>query len=131
MLSLLSYSVYLVITLAVTVYVGQSLFRHGRAFLVDAFHENEALADSVNHLLLVGFYLINTGYVCLALQSRHPLDAAMALEILSSKLGEVLLILGGMHFFNLYLFSRFRRSALITRGAPPIIHDTVVQGRAS
>jgi hypothetical protein len=126
MFTLISYLLYLAITLSVTVGVGQSLYRHGRGFLVDAFHENEALADSVNHLLLVGFYLINVGWVCLALRTRHPVDAASAIEILSAQLGQVLVILGGMHFFNIYLFSRFRRSALITGGRPPIVHDAVV-----
>jgi len=31
----------------------------------------------------------------------------------------VLLILGGMHFFNLYVFSRIRRSARVPR--PPVM----------
>lgn len=130
MLTLVSYMLYLAIAVTVTICVGQSLFRHGRAFLVDAFHENEAFADSVNHLLLVGFYLINIGWVCLALRARRPIDAAMVLEVLSEQLGQVLVILGAMHFFNMYLFSRFRRSALITRGRAPIAPDGLCSSRA-
>src|SRR6266851_693191 len=61
------YISYLAISLAVTVWVAHTLHKNGRIFLVDAFHGNEALADSVNHLLVVGFYLINLGYVALAL----------------------------------------------------------------
>ncbi len=131
MLVVLSYLVYLVITLTVTVCVGHSLFRHGRSFLIDAFDDNEALADSVNHLLLVGFYLINTGYVCVVLRSAHPADVAIAIELLSEKLGSVLLVLGAMHFFNIFLFSRFRRSAMLTRGNPPVGFDRMTAASTS
>ncbi|HEY0385312.1 MAG TPA: hypothetical protein VGC64_04845, partial [Pyrinomonadaceae bacterium] len=79
----------------------------------DVFHGNEALADSVNHLLVVGFYLINLGYVSLALKLGYSLGTAReGIEALSWKIGLVLVVLGGMHFFNLYLFSRIRRRAL-------------------
>ena len=63
-----SYIVYLITSLLITAWVGRTLYRRGRIFLVDAFHGNEAVADSVNHLLVVGFYLINIGYVTLALK---------------------------------------------------------------
>ncbi len=53
-----TYVVYLLLSIALTVWVARTLFKNGRIFLVDVFHGNEALADSVNHLLVVGFYLI-------------------------------------------------------------------------
>src|SRR3712207_7026266 len=59
-----------------TLFPYTTLFRSGRAFLIDAFHQNEALADSVNHLLVVGFYLINLGYVSLALKTTQSLETA-------------------------------------------------------
>ena len=82
----------------------------GRIFLVDAFHGNEALADSVNHLLVVGFYLINVGYVALALETQANVEnVRQAIELISGKVGTVLLVLGCMHFFNLYVFNSIRR----------------------
>jgi len=63
-----TYLVYVAVSIAVTIWVGGSLHRNGRVFLVANFHAQEKLADSVNHLLLVGFYLINIGFVCLALR---------------------------------------------------------------
>ena len=57
---------YLSISVALTVWVARTLHRNGRVFLVECFRGNTELADSVNHLLLVGFYLINVGYVTLA-----------------------------------------------------------------
>ena len=86
---------YLGISIALTVWVARTLHKNGRIFLVDCFHGNEGLADSVNHLLVVGFYLINVGFVALAL--RFGVTGANlqdALECLSTKIGFVLLVLG-------------------------------------
>ena len=104
------YISYLVLSLAVTVWVARTLHKNGRIFLVDAFHGNAELADSVNHLLVVGFYLVNLGYVTLALKTGAVLAGMRdAIELVSMKIGLVLLILGAMHFFNLYVFSRMRQ----------------------
>ena len=115
-----TYLAYLVISVALTVWVARTLHKNGRIFLVDSFLGNEPLADSVNHLLVVGFYLINIGYVTLALKyGDKATDARTALEILSTKVGMVLVVLGVMHFFNLFIFSKMRRRATLHR-PPPI-----------
>jgi len=118
------YLAYLAISVALTVWVAKTLHKNGRIFLVDSFLGNEGLADSVNHLLVVGFYLVNTGFVTLALKyGDKATDAQSAVEILSSKVGMVLVVLGVMHFFNLCVFSRMRRRAVLhLRGdVPPLI----------
>jgi len=100
-----TYISYLSLSIVLTVWVARTLNKDGRIFLVDAFGGNEPLADSINHLLLVGFYLINIGYVSLALKEGvAPADLRGVLELLSTKIGVVLLVLGGMHFFNLFVF---------------------------
>jgi hypothetical protein len=115
-----TYIAYLVISVALTVWVARTLHKNGRIFLVDSFLGNEPMADSVNHLLVVGFYLINIGYVTLALKyGDKAADARTALEILSTKVGLVLVVLGVMHFFNLFIFSKMRRRATLHR-PPPI-----------
>ena len=107
---LVCYVGYLAISLITTVWVAQTLRRNGRAFLIDAFHGNAELTDSVNHLLVVGFYLINVGYVTLALRtSAEVATARSAIELVCDKFGLVLMVLGVMHFFNLYVFHRLRR----------------------
>src|SRR5215467_13107958 len=104
-----TYLVYLVISVTLTIWVARTLHKRGAIFLVDAFHGNAELAASVNHLLVVGFYLINIGFVTLALKSTaQVVNSRAAIELLSDKLGFVLLALGGMHFFNLLVFSRIR-----------------------
>src|SRR6185503_2624705 len=119
-----SYSFYLAISIALTVWVAHTLHKNGRIFLVDVFHGNESLADSVNHLLVVGFYLINFGYISLALKLGYDVETAReGIEALSWKVGLVLLTLGGMHFFNLLVFSRMRRRSSIRLFDPPVKPD--------
>ena len=60
-----TYLAYLGISVALTIWVARTLHKNGRIFLVDNFLGNESLADSVNHLLVVGFYLVNIGFVTL------------------------------------------------------------------
>ncbi len=105
-----SYLGYLAISLTVTIWVARTLHSSGRIFLIDAFHGNVPLADSVNQLLVVGFYLINAGYIALALKTVDPLsNFRQAIELESGKIGVVLLILGGMHFFNMFVLAKVRR----------------------
>jgi len=120
-----TYLIYLAISVALTIWVARTLHKNGRVFLVDVFHGNEALADSVNHLLVVGFYLINFGYVSMALKLGYLVnDTQEGIEALSVKVGMVLIVLGGMHFFNLFIFSRMRRRKPNHDNHPPIRPDT-------
>ena len=106
----ISYAGYLVVSLALTVWVAATLRRHGRVVLVDALQGNAKLADTVNHLHLMCFYLISTGYVVLTLRINTPLNSARdVIEMLRDKIGWVLLVLGLAYFFNLYLLHRLRK----------------------
>jgi hypothetical protein len=118
--SLSIYIVYFLISLVMTVWVGRTLHKNGRLFLVEAFSGNQEMADSVNHLLLVGFYLINLGFILIFLRvGGKPTELVGGIEYISTKLGIVVLVLGMMHFFNMFNFSRMRRKGLIRR--PPVI----------
>ena len=119
----LTYAIYLAISIGITVWVARTLSTNGYVFLVDVFDGDEVMAHSVNHLLVVGFYLINLGYVALQLKLRTDIDTGrQGIEALADKLGTVLVTLGLMHFFNLYVFSRIRaRHTASTR--PPVKPD--------
>ncbi|HRX81595.1 MAG TPA: hypothetical protein P5307_21145, partial [Pirellulaceae bacterium] len=102
-----TYLVYLGISAAITIWVARTLHDRGRIFLVNCAKGNEKLADSINDLLVVGFYLVNFGYVTLALKyGMKPTSFTESIEFLSTKIGLVLLILGAMHFFNIFVFTR-------------------------
>jgi len=119
-----SYLAYLAISLTATVWVARTLHKNGRVFLVNAFGGDIELAGSVNHLLVVGFYLINLGYVAQALTtSQDVISLRTAIELVSTKVGTIFLVLGLMHFFNLYVFNRLRQRGKEHLQAPPILPD--------
>jgi hypothetical protein len=102
--------------------VARALFKNGKVFLVDIFHGNMELADSVNNLLLVGFYLVNIGYAVYTLQITTTIaNFQEVIEKLSLKIGLIILILGAMHFFNLYIFFTLRKKATIEKKYRPAI----------
>ena len=110
---IITYSFYLVISICLTIWVARTLFKNGKVFLLDIFHGNKEMADSVNNLLLVGFYLVNVGYAVYTLRISTTIDnAQQILESLSIKTGLIILILGGMHFLNLYIFFTLRKRAM-------------------
>jgi len=118
--SLSIYTLYLLLSTAMTVWVARTLHRNGRLFLFDAFRGNQAMADAVNNLLLAGFYLVNLGFVLLFLRvGSKPANVVEGIEYVSTKLGVVMLVLGGMHFFNMFNFSKMRKKGLSPRPHPP------------
>src|SRR5258708_16247054 len=119
-LEITTYLIYLAISIALTIWVAHTLHKNGRIFLVDVFHGNEPLADSVNHLLVVGFYLINLGFVSLTLKLGYEIASPKeGIEALSVKVGTVLLALGGMHFFTFLILTRMRRPPPLPNPPPP------------
>ena len=123
----LTYTLYLITSIVITIWVAKTLHKNGRIFLIDCFHGNEELADSINHLLVVGFYLVNVGFISLFLKLSTPILLFQeVLEALSWKIGVVLLVLGVMHFFNLYLFNKMRKKALLQQAPPPVQPTTTL-----
>ena len=109
---ILTYAVYLLASILLTIWVARVLSKNGQIFLIDIFHGNAPLADSVNRLLVVGFYLINIGYMSLVLKETTLIPGTQeVVEVLSAKLGRIILILGAMHFFNLAVFFELRNRA--------------------
>ena len=108
-LRLIDYVVYLVASVLLTVWVGNTLFRNGRPFLVSVFQE-AGLADSVNRLLVVGFYLVNLGAAALLINAGGaPATVGDMIQETVTRIGVVLLVLGAMHFSNMFVFHLIRR----------------------
>ncbi len=106
------YLLYLAVSIGLTIWVARTASRNGQIFLEDVFAD-ERLARAVNSLLVVGFYLLNLGYVTVAMRHRDPIrSTSEAMEELSLKVGLVLLVLGALHFFNVFALGRYRRSRL-------------------
>jgi hypothetical protein len=100
-MNLTGLGIYLLVTSYITVYVGQILYKNGRHFLI-AMLVNEALTDYVNRILLVGYYLLNLGYVAVMLSQIRPANSLNDLiPIISSAIGRILITLGVMHCINI------------------------------
>jgi hypothetical protein len=113
--TVLTYAIYLPVSIALTIWVARTLFTNGRIFLIEIFHHDHTLADSVNKLLLVGFYLINIGYAVYTLKIFGSIENTQSvIETLSEKIGWIILVLGGMHFFNLFILFNLRKRAHLT-----------------
>lgn len=106
----IAYALYLVIAIGITIWVARTLSRSGLVFLTQCFGQNETLARSTNHLLIVGFYLVNIGFITLALSlGDEPTTITGAMRFLSGKVGLAVLVLGAMHFFNMGAIAQLGR----------------------
>ena len=117
-----AYALYLAITIGTTIWVARTLSRNGIVFLEQCFGQDAELARSTNHLLVVGFYLVNIGFITLTLSlGDEPVTMTDAIRFLSSKVGLAILVLGAMHFFNMGAIAQFGRKVngwLAEQGAP-------------
>ena len=131
----LTYLLYLAVTVPLTVWVGRALTRHGEVFLLDVFRGDERLAHAVNQLLVIGFYLLNLGYLSFFMTSGADVQTGQqVMELLSTKVGAVALVVGAVHFLNVWFLNAMRRRALLrAQGLPPVPpnHFTTVAGPAS
>ncbi len=120
-----AYLIYLAIAVPLTVFVARTLSRHGALFLRDVFRGNDHLADAVNHLLVVGFYLLNLGYVSLYLRTGEAVVGAEGIvEMVSKKVGVVAIVLGVVHLANVWVFNTLRRNAVFANDpAMPVTTD--------
>jgi len=117
---LIDYVTYIVTSAFLTIWVGDTLYRNGRPFLVSVFKE-DGLADSVNRLLVVGFYLVNFGAAAILINTGGaPGNVADMLKQTVTRVSVVLLILGFMHFNNLMILRAIRRK---DRPMPPLNYN--------
>lgn len=121
-----SYLIYTAAAVLLTGVLARTLFRNGKVFLTDVFDDNEGMADAVNHLLVVGFYMLNLGYAFMIFRTADTATAVEATENLVTKLGVLLLSLGVIHFVNIAVFWRLRRRSEEPWDLPPVRATTMV-----
>lgn len=106
-MTILAYSLYLILAIGMTMWVAWTLSHNGKIYLIRCFGHDEELATSINHLLVVGFYLVNLGFIALALSGAGEVaDNAELFRFLGWYVGLAVLVLGAMHFFNMGAVTR-------------------------
>ncbi len=106
------YLTYLAICILVTALVARTLRNHGAVFMAGKDSGESPLIRAKTHLLVVGFYLVTLGMVGFALKYGGDADdAKTAIEILSTKIGGVVLLIGVLHFLMVAVFASIRRES--------------------
>ncbi len=119
MYTLPTYLTYIFFSITITIFVSRTLSKNGEVYLIDGFNGSVELAKSVNHMLVVGFYLLNLGFVLLRMHTGATINEFEGVIVyLSSSLGLVLMVLGIAHFFNMFLIYNFRAAAKKKRTTP-------------
>ena len=96
---------YLLIAGNTTYLLGKSLNKHGEFFLKSIFQDRMEIVLPVNKILLIGFYLVNAGFVLPFLKQPDALiTLGDCVEFLAFKIGVIYLVLGCMHFINILVF---------------------------
>jgi hypothetical protein len=121
------YAAYATTSIGLTIYLARTLSRNGAVFLEDVFKDTPKLAEAVNKLLVVGFYLVNLGYAALIMKGEPAETSVAAVEVLAWKLGALLMSLAFMHFVNLFVFYRIRRRSRLAQLPPPVVPQMYVQ----
>jgi len=102
-MNLSAYAIYIAITAFVILRVGWLFYHFGAHYLHDIFPGAREQADNLNRLLLLGYYLLNLGYVAYSLSLWPALENWFeTVELLSQRIGFIVFSLGAVHFFNLW-----------------------------
>lgn len=122
----LVYVAYAAVAIGLTAFLARTLFRNGGVFLRDVFGERAAIADAVNRLLVIGFYMFNLGFALYALKAGRGMDSFEAMQFFVNRVGTLLLVLSGMHLLNVLIFWRIRIHREQRELPPPIVPQTMV-----
>ena len=108
----IGYLTYLPIIGFITIYVGKLCHTHGLIFVKQAIAD-ESTAIAVNNMLLLGYYLVNLGYAIIGLsQWEFITNWADLISIVAQELSYIILILSGLHYFNIFTLLLIRKLKL-------------------
>ncbi|MDH1603879.1 MULTISPECIES: hypothetical protein [Empedobacter] len=110
--NLIAYLVYLPVAILMTIAVSNVLFKNGKIFMYDIFHQKEDIASATNSLFKIGFYLLNIGFAMLIVYMTSIATTEDLIVKLSTKIGSFAIYLGIMLMLNLFLFMKGRRRSL-------------------
>ena len=117
MFQFISYFLFILISGYITIYVGWICYSNGYLFVLELFQNNEAVAKSLNQLLLIGYYLVNLGFILYGLHCWESIDNLVKMiNLVSAKISTVLLSLCYLHFQNIiiiYLIRQYPNQTII------------------
>jgi hypothetical protein len=106
-----AYIIFLALMVFIIVYVGRYFYTNGRVFIISLFHGNVSLADHINKLLLIAYYLFNIGYSFIKVKQWQKISTPeMMVSSLASNVGVLILILAVTHYFNMMVIYQLSKS---------------------
>lgn len=98
----LSYIIYLLLTWFITVHVGLIFYRNGKSYILNLLQGDEKLTLFINRILLVGYYLLNLGYVTISIRFWKTINTwTEVITSICTMTGKIMCILAVIHFFNM------------------------------
>jgi len=108
---ILTYACYLAITIGITLFVARKLRHHGLTILTEGHEQRKGLMDALISLVLVGFNLATLGLISYTLTIRTAVESAdKSIEVLSEKVGVIVMLIAAVHFALTIIFGLIRRS---------------------
>ena len=107
-----SYIIYAIITIYITVVVGYQCYKNGYHYVLSIFIEEE-VTQAINKILLLGYYLTNIGYAITIISTwKNITSLYMMINELSFKIATIVFILAGMHFVNIIILALWRKTSI-------------------
>lgn len=107
---IVAYTAYLVITVAIMLFVAHTLRKHGLPILSEGQEQRRPLVDAWLSLILIGFRLATLGMISYTLAINVTVtNAAQVMEVLSRKIGFIVIIIAVVHVSVTVLFTMLRR----------------------
>ncbi|MGZ3837576.1 MAG: hypothetical protein ACXVMS_08075 [Flavisolibacter sp.] len=97
-----AYMIYLALMVFIIVYVGRYFYTNGRIFILSLLNHDIKLADQINKLLLLAYYLFNIGYAFTTVRHWQKVSNMETLfSSLATNMGKLILILAFTHYLNM------------------------------
>lgn len=114
MYNIITYSVYLSISIFIAVFVGYKCYKTGEIYLLYIIKDTQT-CSAINRILLVSYYLVNIGYIAFTISDGEMINSLLqSIKILISKISTILIILSVLHYFNLFTIYKFRKQLILT-----------------
>ena len=109
--NIISYIIYLPIIIYITVIVGWKFYKNGLVY-VEGIFKDKKLAQAINKILLIGYYLTNIGYAIMTLKNAHQItNIYQLINELSFRIALIVLMLAGLHYINMMVLSLWNKSS--------------------
>ena len=102
-MSQFTYIFYILISTLIVIYVGNFCYKNGKVYILSYFPNDINFGNGINKLLRIAYYLLNIGLAIYSLNSiKNISDRVEAISEISKRLSFILLIIGILHFINIY-----------------------------